>query len=130
MHKEFTFMLAWSSLEAARYLETYRMFENKPAKLIKERVAENHYSVLTDCLTNIRGINKTDVLTLSSTFGSFRNIVMSSMEELSLCPGLGETKVHHLYDAFHAPFDPTHKPTTTPTTAVTPTISTYFSPTT
>src|SRR5690349_2317016 len=28
----------------------------------------------------------------------------ASMEELSLCPGIGEKKVRRLYNAFHQPF--------------------------
>jgi DNA excision repair protein ERCC-1 len=67
------------------------------------------YAVLSDCLTAVRGVNKTDVLTLSSTFGSLKNIIDCSMEELSLCPGLGARKVKNLYETFHAPLDPTKK---------------------
>lgn len=106
----FTLICAWSLAEAARYLETYKAYENKGAKIIKEQVQSgNPYAVLSDCLTAVRGVNKTDVLTLSSTFGSLKNIIDCSMEELSLCPGLGPRKVKNLYETFHAPFDPTKK---------------------
>ncbi len=57
----------------------------------------------------MRGINKTDVLTLSSSFGSLKNIINCSMEELSLCPGLGARKVKNLYDAFYTPLDSAKK---------------------
>jgi NAD-dependent DNA ligase len=67
------------------------------------------YAVLSDCLTAVRGVNKTDVLTLSSTFGSLKNVIDCSMEELSLCPGLGARKVKSLYETFRAPLDPTKK---------------------
>jgi NAD-dependent DNA ligase len=69
----------------------------------------NPYAVLSDCLTAVRGVNKTDVLTLSSTFGSLKNVIDCSMEELSLCPGLGARKVKSLYETFRAPLDPTKK---------------------
>jgi hypothetical protein len=141
----FTLICAWSLAEAARYLETYKAYENKGAKIIKVHVclvyyepthdgrshththtllthngdvstqqqeqvqSGNPYAVLSDCLTAVRGVNKTDVLTLSSTFGSLKNIIDCSMEELSLCPGLGPRKVKNLYETFHAPFDPTKK---------------------
>ncbi len=75
----------------------------------QERVQGDHFSVLTDSLTSVRGINKTDVLTLSSSFGSLKNIINCSMEELSLCPGLGARKVKNLYDAFHTPLDSAKK---------------------
>jgi uroporphyrinogen-III decarboxylase len=32
---EFTLICAWSLAEAARYLETYKAYENKGAKIIK-----------------------------------------------------------------------------------------------
>jgi len=31
------------------------------------------------------------------------------MEELSMCPGMGPTKVKNLHDVFRAPFDPTKR---------------------
>ncbi len=135
----FTLICAWSLAEAARYLETYKAYENKGAKIIKvhalsspvnnntrctlthshahdvstqqqEQVQSGDpFAVLSDCLTAVRGVNKTDVLTLSSTFGSLKNIIDCSMEELSLCPGLGPRKVKNLYETFHAPFDPTKR---------------------
>jgi len=80
-----------------------------PIDSLQERVESDPYAMLSDCLTAIRGVNKTDVLTLSSTFGSFKNIAECSMEELSLCPGLGARKVKNLHETFHAPFDPTKK---------------------
>lgn len=75
----------------------------------QEKVDGDPYAVLADCLTSIRGVNKTDVLTLSSNFGSLKNIIDSSMEELSLCPGLGARKVKNLHETFRAPLDPTKK---------------------
>lgn len=35
---DYTLMLAWSFEEAARYLETYKAFENKPPDLIREKL--------------------------------------------------------------------------------------------
>jgi len=64
---------------------------------------------LSDILTVIKSVNKTDVVTLATNFGNFRNIIKASMEELSLCPGLGETKVRRIHEAFHQPFNATKK---------------------
>lgn len=36
--------MLFSHREAARYIETYKAYEHKPADLIKQRVAEDHYS--------------------------------------------------------------------------------------
>ncbi|CAO3617147.1 unnamed protein product [Cunninghamella echinulata] len=104
---QFTLMLSWSLEETARYLETYKAFETKPDDLIREKVNNgpvNIYTQMTDTLTNIRGINKTDVLTLMSNFGSFHGISTATSEQLSLCPGLGELKVKRLQQAFTQPF--------------------------
>ena len=99
-----TCILAWSHEEAGRYLETFKAYENKPADLIKEKVDGSHLARVTDFLTAIKGINKTDVITLLTTFGTVRNILHASSEELLLLPGFGEQKVKRLYDAFRQPF--------------------------
>lgn len=99
-----TIISAWSAQEAGRYLETYKSFENKPPDLIKERVDNDYLSKLTDCLTSIRGVNKTDVVTLASTFGSLHNVIHATAEELGDCPGFGETKTKRVREAFDQPF--------------------------
>ncbi|KAJ3090289.1 ssDNA endonuclease and repair protein rad10 [Quaeritorhiza haematococci] len=100
----FTLVMAWSQEEAGKYLETFKAFENKPPDMIMERVDNDYLSKLTDCLTAVKSINKTDVVTLASTFGSLKNIISAKTEELVLCPGFGEQKVRRLYDALHEPF--------------------------
>lgn len=55
--------------EAGRYLEIYKTFERKPPDMIKERVENDHMSHLSAALTSVKGVNKTDVLTLASNFG-------------------------------------------------------------
>ncbi|XP_019945376.1 DNA excision repair protein ERCC-1 isoform X2 [Paralichthys olivaceus] len=76
-----TLILAWSPEEAGRYLETYKSYEKKPADLLKEQVEKDYLSKVTDCLTTVKSINKTDALTLLSTFSARR-----------------------LYDVLHKPF--------------------------
>ncbi|CAO3584762.1 unnamed protein product [Absidia cylindrospora] len=104
----FTLMLSWSHDETARYLETYKAFESKPDDLIREKVNgpdDNDYlAKMTDTLTNVRTVNKTDVVTLLSTFGSFQGITKASSHELGLCPGFGELKVKRLQQALTQPF--------------------------
>ncbi|KAF9143519.1 ssDNA endonuclease and repair protein rad10 [Mortierella sp. GBA39] len=104
MVNELTLVCAWSNEEAARYIETYKAYENKAPDAIKERVEKDYLSKLTDGLTQIPSINKTDIITLSSTFGSLRNIMDASADELGLLPGFGERKVKRLLEAFDQPF--------------------------
>ncbi|KAM9851072.1 DNA excision repair protein ERCC-1 [Aulostomus maculatus] len=99
-----TLILAWSPEEAGRYLETYKSYEKKPADLLKEQVEKDHLSKVTDCLTTVKSINKTDSLTLLSTFSSIEGIISAPIEDLVLCPGLGPQKARRLYDVLHKPF--------------------------
>jgi DNA excision repair protein ERCC-1 len=41
---ELTLMLAWSSEEAGKLIETYKIFENKPPDLIMEKAEPDDYS--------------------------------------------------------------------------------------
>ncbi|ORY46500.1 DNA repair protein rad10 [Rhizoclosmatium globosum] len=100
----YTLFLAWSAEEAGRYIETFKAFEYKSPDMIKERVETDNFSKLTDCLVQVKSINKTDVLTLVSNFGSFKSIVEASPDELSLLPGFGDQKVTRLVEAVQSPF--------------------------
>ncbi|CAK7340762.1 unnamed protein product [Dovyalis caffra] len=99
-----TLLCAWSLEECGRYLETIKMYENKPADLIQGQMDTDYSSRLNHSLTSVRHVNKTDVVTLGSTFGSLSNIMDASMEDLARCPGIGERKVKRLHDTFHEPF--------------------------
>eukprot|EP01084_Bolivina_argentea_P298208 513865_1 len=61
-------------------------------------------ALFNDCMTSIPSINKTDALTLASTFGSMEKVFSASREDLIRCPGLGDIKVSRIKDALHAPF--------------------------
>lgn len=99
-----TLILAWSPEEAGRYLETYKVYENKPADALQGYTEGDHFSKLTDCLTTLKGINKTDVVTLNSTFGNLAGMAAASKQDLSLLPGFGPLKAQRLHDLFREPF--------------------------
>ncbi|KAL6004402.1 hypothetical protein ACLOJK_004955 [Asimina triloba] len=99
-----TLLCAWSLEECGRYLETIKVYENKPADSIQERMDTDYMSRLNHALTAVRHVNKSDVVTLGSAFGSLSHIMDASMEDLARCPGIGERKVKRLYDTFHEPF--------------------------
>jgi len=44
----------------------------------------------------VKGINKTDVVSLSSTFESLANMATASKDDLALLPGFGPLKVFDL----------------------------------
>jgi DNA excision repair protein ERCC-1 len=101
----FTLVLAWSLEEAGRYLETFKMFEHKsPDSICEKQNQDDYYASMTDCLTQVKSVNKTDVLTLMSTFGSLKNIADTSTDKLAICPGFGEQKVKQLQQVWDQPF--------------------------
>ncbi|XP_075302326.1 DNA excision repair protein ERCC-1 isoform X3 [Opisthocomus hoazin] len=99
-----TLLVAWSPEEAGRYLETYKAYEQKPPDLLRERVEPDFLSRMSDCLTSIKSVNRTDVLSLLTAFGSLAAVVAASREDLSLCPGVGPQKAKRLFDVLHQPF--------------------------
>ncbi|XP_020968248.1 DNA excision repair protein ERCC-1 isoform X4 [Arachis ipaensis] len=99
-----TLLCGWSLEECGRYLETIKVYENKPADIIQGQMDTDYLSRLTHALTTVRHVNKTDVVTLGTTFGSLSHIMGASMEDLARCPGIGERKVKRLFDTFHEPF--------------------------
>jgi len=99
-----TLVCAWSPEECARYLETYKSYESKPADAIRERVERDPLSRLHAALTQVKGVNKTDVATLAQSFGTVGDLLRASADDLAACPGLGPTKVQRLQRAFAAPF--------------------------
>lgn len=99
-----TLMLAWSPEEAGRYVETYKVFENKSAEFIMEKQEDDLYSQLVDALTTVKSINRTDAMSLLSMFGSLEKIAEASENDLSLCPGIGPQKAARLHWVLHQPF--------------------------
>ncbi|GAA6002798.1 DNA repair protein RAD10 [Rhodotorula paludigena] len=100
----YTLMTCWSAQEAGRYLETYKQFERKPPDMIRERTDDSYQAHLQSALTQVNSVNKTDVTTLISNFGSFSKIVTAPAAQLSTLPGLGDKKVRRLREAFTSPF--------------------------
>lgn len=129
---DLTLMLAWNFEEAGKIIETYKLFENKPPDLIMERgdTAPHQkvtiyqfktfillkikvvpsifvfffYLQLSSALTSVRSVNKTDALTLLTTFESLKGIVKATENSLALCPGFGFQKAKRLYKVLHEPF--------------------------
>ncbi|KAL0956529.1 hypothetical protein HGRIS_002670 [Hohenbuehelia grisea] len=99
-----TIIVAFTLEEAGHYLATFKQFEHKPPDMIKERVDKDYPSILRSALTSINRVNKTDVETLRTTFGSFANIAKTSSDQLQNLPGFGPVKVRNIKNAFDKPF--------------------------
>ncbi|KAF8538596.1 restriction endonuclease type II-like protein, partial [Trichophaea hybrida] len=99
-----TMFLSWSSAEAGRYLETFKMYEHTPPTSIMEKVSEDYGTRMIEVFTRVRGVNKTDAVTLVSTFGSVRAAINASPEEVMMISGWGQQKVARLEKAVRVPF--------------------------
>jgi len=97
-------IVAWSAEEAGRYLEIYKVFEQKPPDVIRGKAKQDYMSVMQSVLTNVRGINKTDVWSLTSNFSSFAELAMQPPEKFLMLPGMGDVKAKNLARAFREPF--------------------------
>ena len=98
-----TIVCCWSSAEAARYLETFKLYEKKSATVIQGKEDESYSAQLSEFLTTIRSVTRRDVLTLISNFGSLAAIMQADMASLALCPGLGPRKCQNIWECFHGP---------------------------
>ncbi|KAJ7188144.1 restriction endonuclease type II-like protein [Mycena filopes] len=98
-----TILVAFSAEEAGHYLATFKQFEHRPPDMIKERVDKDYDSILRSTLTSISKVNKTDVETLRTSFGSFANISRAASEQLQNLPGFGQVKVRNIKNAFEKP---------------------------
>jgi len=110
---DLTLICGWTYEECARYIETYRVYDQKKPDALHGRpgaAGQDYASRVTSALTQIRGVNRTDALTLASNFDSLGTILQAGVEDLRACPGLGPTKVKRMHEAFHAKFWPDKGP--------------------
>eukprot|EP00927_Polykrikos_kofoidii_P064284 TRINITY_DN59405_c0_g1_i1.p1 TRINITY_DN59405_c0_g1~~TRINITY_DN59405_c0_g1_i1.p1 ORF type:complete len:233 (-),score=36.15 TRINITY_DN59405_c0_g1_i1:60-758(-) len=104
-HSDLSLVLAWTDAEASQYLETFHRYQSKGAEALSGKLVEgDHRARLTEVLTTIKGVNRSDVSALATRFNSLAGIAAASEEELHRCPGIGEKKIRQLRQAFHAPF--------------------------
>ena len=97
-------ILTWSSLECARYLESFKVYENKDTSSIQKKKDLAPQEQIADVLSSVRSVNKTDSSQLLMQFGSLKSLVTASVEELHAVPGIGDKKVKRLFAAFNEPF--------------------------
>lgn len=69
MHLNSTLIIGWSNQEIGRYLEIYKVYEKKGPDTLKERPKEDFFGRVTDVLTSVKSVNRTDVENLLINFG-------------------------------------------------------------
>ncbi|XP_056648668.1 DNA excision repair protein ERCC-1 [Diorhabda sublineata] len=101
---DLTLILAWSPEEAGKIIETYKIYENKPAESIKEKGEASPYLRLIQVLTSVRSINKSDAMALIDKFKTLNGIIQASELQLAEIPGFGLRKANKLYTCLHERF--------------------------
>ena len=101
---DISLFLCWSAAEAGRYLEAFKASAHVPPTAIMEKPADDYGSRLAELFTRVRGVNRTDCVTLVSTFGSVRAAINASPAEVMLISGWGPQKVARLQRAVTDPF--------------------------
>lgn len=99
-----TLILCWSAQEAGRYLELYKSYEHASPQSIRAHQATSYSEKLVEFITVPRSINKTDALSLVSSFGSVRAAVNARPEEIGEITGWGERKVQRWCGTVHENF--------------------------
>lgn len=99
-----TMLLAWSTKEAALYVQRLRVLQNVSAASIQATVDPSPQARFSAVLQAIKSVNKTDVVTLAGRFRTLRRLSAASLDDLSECPGIGPTKALRIYETFHRPF--------------------------
>lgn len=101
---DMTLILAWSPEEAGRIIETYKIYENKPADIIMTRNESTQDLQLIQLLSSVKPINKTDAMTLLERFKTLKGIILATEYQLSECPGIGIRKARKLHSVLHEKF--------------------------
>lgn len=99
-----TIILCWSAQECGRYLELFKSFENAAPTSIRTHQSTSYSDRIEEFITVPRGINKTDAMSLVSSFGSIRTAVNASPEEILMVAGWGEKKVQRWCNTVREPF--------------------------
>ncbi|KAJ2994145.1 ssDNA endonuclease and repair protein rad10 [Globomyces sp. JEL0801] len=76
IRNKITLFLCWNQEDAARYIETFKRFENKPPDLLKDKIDDDPFSK------------------------SFYDIIHATDAQLKVLPGFGDSKVENLKQAF------------------------------
>lgn len=82
----------------------YKVYEHIPPDAVMEKTEKDYISKVTECLTSVRSVNKTDAMTLLSTFHTVEGVLKANQEDLSFYPGFGPQKAKRAIDPFNEPF--------------------------
>ena len=100
---KFKCMVGANDQECGLVVETLAIYANKPADFLLPRTLNDDYlNNVQTTLTSIKGINKSDALTLISKFKSIKRLSKATQAELADCPGIADTKVSRIVGLFQS----------------------------
>lgn len=108
--QDLSLVLSWSFEEAGNYIAIAKQLFNSPMKSIqsiKGFKSNDYNSLITESLTQIRSVNKTDVSNLLANYKSLKNVVEQTCKldsNLTEISGLGNTKINYMKRVFSEPF--------------------------
>ncbi|OAF66121.1 Mating-type switching protein swi10, partial [Intoshia linei] len=104
INSDCTIIFTFSSLETARYIESYSILEKKSADILMNPLEKNHFSMLIDALSSTRVVNKSDSENLIHAFKSLKEISISTVDDFMIIPGFSHKKACQLYELFNRSF--------------------------
>lgn len=125
IHHDYALIVAWSPAEAADYLRELKRRERSSGETLKGAVKTEYQDQLAEVLGKVRGINRTNAQNLSTTYGSFRQIVRQAASVGAL-EGFGDKKSDLFKQVVSEPFtvskpfSTTSKPAANPTSSAKP----------
>ncbi|PRT56018.1 Mating-type switching protein swi10 [Wickerhamiella sorbophila] len=103
IHNDYALIVAWSAAEAADYLREFKRKERSTGESLKGSTKSDYKDQLAQVLGKVRGINRTNALSLSTNYGSFRQIVRGAAS-VDRMEGFGDLKSERFKKVLSEPF--------------------------
>eukprot|EP01084_Bolivina_argentea_P088405 159611_1 len=115
----FVLICSWSYIESARYIESYFYYRYKSVDCLMSSSYKQYINNknkknkdpnviqrqnISDILTQIISVNKTNVSTVMNHYGSISALSNCTKDELVSLPGIGNKKAKFIFNAFNKPF--------------------------
>ncbi len=93
---QFKLLVGANDQECAMLIENFAVFANKPVDFLLPKSDDDYLNQVQTVLTSIKGINKSDSLTLIAKFKSIKNLSNATKEDLADCSGIADVKIARL----------------------------------
>eukprot|EP00835_Amoeboradix_gromovi_P000128 NODE_4_length_55019_cov_0.425091.p30 type:complete len:197 gc:universal NODE_4_length_55019_cov_0.425091:17772-17182(-) len=98
----FNCLIGASDQECGLILENFCIYSKKPSNFLLSRKNNEYLMQVQNSLTAIKGVNKSDALTLITKFKSIKQFSKATKEELADCPGIADTKISRILNVLNS----------------------------